>query len=164
MVTSASLQPSKLTEKRPRMDVDMDIDKSVHGSTSTTGSTPIKSSNSARTHAHEENARLSRVNTSTAKANSGYNKLSPEKEKRGIDLSGDTKEMSQTKITPSGRKLTIEEYRAKRAKIAPGAQILDTTIDQTTANKRAPPPSTKPKAGLFIPKTKRNIDKVSKSI
>jgi hypothetical protein len=146
------------------MDDEMDSDKSVNGSTSTSGSTPSKSSISARTHTTEETARLSRAQTSTIKANSEYNKLSPDKEKRGIDSSGSTKEMSLEKVTPSGRKLTIEEYRAKRAKITPGAHIPNNTNDQTTTGKRVPPSSVKPKSGLFIPKTKRNIDKVSKSI
>jgi hypothetical protein len=161
VVTSTSLKPSRLTEKQPRMDDEMDIDALVHGSTFTTGKAPSESSSSAGTHAAEEPARLSRAQTSTVKSNSTYNKLSPDKGKRGIDLSGGTKETSLGKSTPSGRKLTIEEYRAKRAKTTAGSQLRESTIDQPTASKRVPPPSTKPKSGLFIPKTKRAVDKVS---
>lgn len=103
--------------------------------------------------------------TSTTTEKADYIQTNLNRNKRGIE--GISDPSSSSAIAPpkdsdnSGgtRKLTIEEYRAKRAKMATSNRPVD-----IRSSKHIPPPpsSNKPKPGLFIPKSKRPVaDKVS---
>jgi hypothetical protein len=78
----------------------------------------------------------------------------------GADIISPPMALRKDNIPGGSNKLTLEEYRAKRAKIIPSSSSNGnwSSISRTSSSSL---PSAKPKVGLFIPKAKRPTDRVS---
>jgi hypothetical protein len=135
----------------------MDVDEETKVSTS--------NGNPTRTTVPEQRPVPRGDDTSTTTEKADYIQTSLNRNKRGIEGIIDANSSSaiaprkDSDISGGSRKLTLEEYRAKRAKMATSSRPAD-----IRSSKHIPPPplSSKPKPGLFIPKSKRPVaDKVS---
>jgi hypothetical protein len=107
--------------------------------------------------------RRDRASTTTEKTD--YVQTSLNRNEHGTEVINNTDSSSaiaprkDSDISSGSRKLTLEEYRAKRAKMATSSRPAE-----GRSGKQIPPPpsSSKPKSGIFIPKSKRPVaDKVS---